>query len=96
MRNFEAAQTAGLVIIKSKLAALLASNNPQIESPFTWLKLVKQQMYGRANLDLLRTSLSDSMAQSPYEKVMQSSIRTPSFDPPVNVTRLALRLKRNP
>jgi transposase len=53
----------GLAVDQSAVAAALAEpwSNGQTEGQITKLKLVKRQMYGRANLDLLRARLHDDV-----------------------------------
>jgi transposase len=54
-----AAFTRGIIADRAAVAAAIASpwSNGQTEGQITKLKLVKRQMYGRANLDLLRARL---------------------------------------
>lgn len=51
--------TRGIITDRAAVAAAIASpwSNGQTEGQITKLKLVKRQMYGRANLDLLRARL---------------------------------------
>lgn len=54
-----AAFTRGIIADRAAVAAAIASpwSNGQTEGQITKLKLVKRQIYGRANLDLLRARL---------------------------------------
>lgn len=54
--------TRGIIADRTAVAAAIASpwSNGQTEGQITKLKLVKRQMYGRANLDLLRARLLGS------------------------------------
>lgn len=54
-----AAFTRGIIADRAAVTAAITSpwSNGQTEGQITKLKLVKRQMYGRANLDLLRARL---------------------------------------
>ena len=54
--------TRGIIADRTAVAAAITSpwSNGQTEGQITKLKLVKRQMYGRANLDLLRARLLGS------------------------------------
>ena len=52
----------GIVADKQAIAAAIVEpwSNGQTEGQITKLKMIKRQMYGRANLDLLRARLCDA------------------------------------
>ncbi len=57
--NFLASFARGITADKQAVAAAIVepSSNGQTEGHITKLKMIKRQMYGRANLDLLRARL---------------------------------------